>query len=556
MGSRQKARREKRDMRKQLADTLLKNGRFLTMEKRGEMAKAVAIAGGRILYVGTEEEAGKFVDEETEVIDLQGRVAAPGIIDCHTHPLASYAYRLAFLSLRGQNTRSLKRLLDCLREEAAHTPAGEWIVGSGYDESKFEEGATPLTAEILDTVSTVHPIYLTRTCGHIAALNTVAMERSGFLEDARDPEAGGHFFRDAEGRLTGMISGSVRNRVPVPTVSEEQRCESMIHKVQTEYFSKGITATGEMGASGLTSRLLQKMDKEGRLKLRVGYYYSNRRSPQGQSMSDQLLNLGNTTGFGTEHVRFMGIKLVTDGSTGGRTAAFSLPYADNPENYGELYYDQNVLNEAIYTSARAGIQVSIHAIGDRAIESALQGIEYANAKGVDTRTLRFRLEHLESPTPDQIRRIKELNLCVGLSSAFIYSLGDSHLSALGYDRLVDAFPAKTLLANGTVIGCNSDCPVCDVNPMYGIYSMVTRTTEAGKSFGGRKEAIDRWQALEAYTKNAAYLLCCEEVSGTLTAGKYADLVVFEQDYLNVPEEELKDIQVYMTVSGGEIVYRK
>ena len=152
--------------------------------------------------------------------------------------------------------------------------------------------------------------------------------------------------------------------------------------------------------------------------------------------------------------------------------------------------------------------------------------------------------------------MKELGISVGLSSAFIYSLGDSHLNVLGYDRVVEAFPAKSLLAEGIHIGCNSDCPICDSNPMLGIYSMVTRTTEKGRDFGGKKEAISRLEALEAYTRHSSYLICNEKNSGTLTAGKYADLAVFDGDFLNIPEEELKDMKIYMTLSGGEVVYRK
>ena len=166
------------------------------------------------------------------------------------------------------------------------------------------------------------------------------------------------------------------------------------------------------------------------------------------------------------------------------------------------------------------------------------------------------MEHVESPTSDQIRRMKELNLSVGLSSAFIYSLGDSHLNVLGYDRVAEAFPAKSLLEAGIAVGCNSDCPICDVNPMLGIYSMVTRKTEKGRDFGGKKEAVDRLTALETYTRSAARLILAERTVGTLEAGKFADLTVFDGPFLTVPEEEIKDIKIFMTVSGGETVYRK
>ncbi len=537
------------------AEKLFINGKFLTMEREGEIAEAVAVANGRILCVGTEKEACLFADEDTEIIDLGGRVACPGLIDCHTHPMGSYSTRFIYMDLRGKHTASLKNLLACIEEKAKNTPDGQWIIGRGYDESKFEEGEILPTAEMLDRISDRHPIIITRTCGHIGVANSFALKLAGLDDSSPDPETGGHLFRDRSGHLTGMLSGSALGKIPTPALTDAQKEEAMISGVQAEYFSKGITSTGEMGSVTKSFSLLQKLDKEGKLKLRVGYYCVGRRKPPAQPMAQRMMDMGLTTGFGTDRVRFMGIKFVMDGSTGGHTAAFSKPYLGEPDNCGELYNDPLILREDLLKAAKGGVQVSIHAIGDRAIEEALQAIEYVNGQGVDTRPLRYRLEHLESPTPDHIRRIKELNISVGLSSAFIYSLGDSHLTAIGYDRLVDAFPAKTLTEEGIVIGCNSDCPVCDPNPMLGIYSMVTRTTEKGQSFGGKKEAVSRYQALEAYTKNAAYVLCNEENAGTLTEGKFADVTVFEEDFLSVPDEALKDVRVYMTVSGGEIVYQ-
>ena len=535
------------------ADMLLVNGRFLTMEQPAAVAEAVAIANGRILFVGARAQAEAYVGEDTQIVDLEGKVAAPGLIDSHTHPF-SFANRFLCLNLRG--VPSLEALLDMLRKAAAELPKGAWIIGRGYDESKFREGAIAPSAAILDAVTTDHPVYIVRTCGHVAVLNSCALACSGFTAESCDPETGGHFFKDSQGKLTGMVSGSIVGSVPFPTPTDAQREWAMIQGTQAEYFRKGITATGDMGSGALTFRILQKLDSEGKLKLRIGFYFGGRRNPGEQPMAVTLQNVGLQPGFGSEHFRFLGIKFVMDGSTGGRTAAFSLPYENEPENCGELYNDPEILNEDVTRAAKAGLQISIHAIGDRAIEGALQSLEYAAAQGADIPNLRVRLEHLESPTPDQIRRIKELNISVGLSSSFIYWLGDSHVSALGQARLVDAFPAKTLLDAGITVGCNTDCPVCDVNPMIGIHSMVNRVTETGQSFGGKKQAIDRMQALAAYTCQAARLLRMEAVAGTLTPGKYADLVVFDQDYLAVPDTQLKDISIAMTISGGEIVYRK
>jgi predicted amidohydrolase YtcJ len=343
--------------------------------------------------------------------------------------------------------------------------------------------------------------------------------------------------------------------VPSTPLKPKQKKDAFIDGVQEDYFSKGITATAEMGSVTNTFRMFQELEREGRLKLRVGYYCAGRRNPPQKPMCQRVRDMGLTSGFGSDRVRFLGVKYVMDGSTGGRTAAFSRPYLAQPDNFGELYNDPAILREDFLCCAKAGLQISIHAIGDRAIEGALQAIEFVNAEGVDTRPLHWRLEHVESPTPDQIRRIKELSLSVGLSSAFIYSLGDSHLAALGYDRLTTAFPAKTLLEEGIPVGCNSDCPICDVNPMLGIYSMVTRKTEKGASFGGRGESVSRLEALRTYTALASRLILRDDL-GTLSVGKKADITVFDGDFLAMDEEKLKDLTVYSTFSGGEEVWRK
>ena len=536
-------------MKKQTAQMLLINGRFLTMEQPGQIAQAVAIANGRILFVGSTVDALQFVDEDTTLIDLQGKVAAPGLIDTHTHPMGSYAIRYAGVSLR--EVRSVEAMLERIREKAAKTPKGEWIVARGFDESKL--GGAEVNAALLDTAAPEHPVYAVRTCGHVAVLNTLAMQISGFDDDSV-AAPGGTFFRDAQGHLTGMISGSVKSRVPYPNPTDEQRKEGMIQGMQAECFRWGITATADMGATAKTFGLLQQLDQEGDLKLRVGVYISGGRKAAPDSVPQIFSKSGLLPGFGSEHVFFRGIKFVMDGSTGGKTAAFSLPYQGQPNNFGELYNDLDVLKENMYLCAKAGLQISIHAIGDRAIEDALQALEYVASKGIDLRSTRVRIEHLESPTADHIRRIKELGILVSLSSAFIYHLGDSHIEGLGQERVVEAFPAKTLMDEGITVACNTDCPVCDLNPMLGIYSMVNRITEAGESFGGKKEAVDRIRALEAYTKNAAWILGLEKVAGTLTAGKYADIMVFREDFLSVPDQQLKDLQVAMTISSGEIVY--
>lgn len=535
------------------ADKILFNGRVITMEC-DTLAQAIAIKGDIILYVGSTEEAMKFAGKDTQITDLGGRVAAPGLIECHTHPVGSGSNM--FLVLDMSRVYSLEEMLDKIREKAKDTPKGQWILCHGYDESKFREPGAAVTAAVLDSATTEHPVYAQRACAHIAVVNSMAARLSGFSDDSVDPPSGGHFYKDENGHFNGMISESIKSTmVAKPDFTAEEIKWSILEGVQPLYFQNGITATANMGTRIPAAHILKEVNAEGKLKLKIGIYLNGKRI-NNTPISLECINKAKAMpGQCHKNLHFLGAKFFTDGSTGGRTAAFSLPYADDPNNYGHIYVDQELLNQDVLGYALAGVQVSIHAIGDRAIEAALQSMEYAQSQGADVKSLRFRIEHLESPTPDQIHRMKELNICAGLSSAFIYGLGDSHLEALGYDRLVNAFPAKTLIENGIPFGCNCDFPVCSVNPMLGIYSMVVRKTERGQSFGGKKESIDRMLALKAYTKNAAYLLWKEEELGSLKEGKIADIVVFEDDFLAVPDEALKDVRVYMTIANGETVYK-
>lgn len=533
------------------ATTLLVNGKFITMEDDMPFAEALAIRDNRILYIGTDNEARKLASLDTEVIDLRGKTAIPGLIESHTHP-TYYAQQLSGLKLSGTATTSLKALLRHILEAAKQTPKGAWICGYGWDESKFDEGPILLTKEILDTAAPEHPVFIRRTCGHIGVLNTMAMKQCGFSDQTPDPD-GGHFFRSEGGELTGMISGSVQSLVPTPSLRLEHIKECFATTVQEEYFMRGITTTAEMEVEARFMRMLQELHHEKRLKLRIRVYESARKITIYEARLQSVIDLGLMPGFGDDTLSFLGMKYVMDGSAGGKTAAFSLPYKGEPDNYGELYNDQDELNEDMLKTAKAGLQAAIHAIGDRAIEAALLSVEYANAHGIDTRPLRFRFEHVESPTTDQIERMRQLEILVGSSSAFIYSLGDAHFNVLGQERLFGAFPIRTFMEKGMTVACNSDCPVCDVNPMLGIYSMVCRKTQGGHSFG-EEESIDRMRALAAYTRNAARLLFAEEKIGTLRAGKFADIVVLNDDYMSVIDEKLKEITVAMTMVGGQVVY--
>ncbi|HWP80619.1 MAG TPA: amidohydrolase [Candidatus Acidoferrum sp.] len=534
------------------ADTVFTGGKFITMEEDAPIAQAVAVGGGRFLSVGSLEEAMKYAVEGTEIVDLGGKTVIPGLIESHAHP-CYYGDQCATINLSGEATSSKENVLKKVAAAAAKTPKGTWLFGWGWDEAKFKEGALPVTAADLDTVSPNNPVFIKRTCGHVGAVNTLAMRLCGITADAVPP-VGGKIFKDDKGEPTGVISGAVQHWIPFPKPTDEQIMELIATDIQDEIFRKGITTTTEMAAEARFVRIYQQLQKQGRLKMRIRFYTFARSNVNCPATLAETVKVGLMSGFGNDTLRFAGMKYLLDGSTGGKTAAFSVPYVGEPDNFGTLYNDQGELCADMLLTAQGGMQASLHAIGDVAIEQALKGVEYCLAHGVDVAPLRFRFEHVESPTVDQIERMKKYGILVGTSAGFIYALGDSHYNVMGPERVQWAFPNKEYVDRGMVFACNNDCPVCDINPMLGIYSMVCRKTQGGKSFGTAQH-IDRMQALKAYTVNAAKMLFDEDIAGSMKAGKYADMVVLNQDYLAVPDEDLGKITVDTTYLAGEAVYK-
>ena len=322
-------------MKTKFADKILINGRFLTMESYGETAEAVAVESGKIMFVGTQSDAMKLADEDTEIIDLGGRVAAPGLIESHTHVLTSGAERFSRVNLSGENTKSLKKMLNCIREAAENTPKGEWIICAGYDESKFEEGPVELNAKLLDDITCDHPIFITRTCGHIAVINSKTIEISGLSDDTPDPPSSGHFYRDADGHLTGMLSGPLAMRmIPYPPVTPQQKKNDLVNGIQKEYFKHGVTSTTSMGVKPDGICIAQEAHREKNLKLKVGFFVLGNLQTSKDPMSQKVLDMGLLPGFGDDTLYFLGVKYTTDGSTGGMDGKSSqVQFSTQPASY-------------------------------------------------------------------------------------------------------------------------------------------------------------------------------------------------------------------------------
>lgn len=521
------------------------------MEAADKEASAVAVASGKIVYIGKDEEAKSLAGPKTEIIDLKGQTLLPGFIESHMHPMM-YAHNLLGVECGGENTKSLSRVLEALEEKVKFTQKGEWIKGFGWDDSKFEERRNPSRWD-LDKVSPDHPVVLMRTCVHVVVANSLALKMGNIDKNTPNPE-GGHIQKDPNtGEPTGILQERAMELLPNVAYSLEQLKTGMEMALKI-LARKGVTSIGDMSSQPEGFRIYQRLQKEGLLTARVRMWPVANKTITGNGMLNDLYAVGIESGFGDEMLSVQGVKYVLDGSVSGKTAAVTEPYYKDPSANGIIYCnDESEMIESVRKAFQGGLRVSIHAIGDRAIEFALNVIEKAGA-GMDLASMRNRIEHCVLPTKEQLERIKRLGLIVGSSFGFIYSLGEGYLNALGPDRVKKALPQKKYQEMGIIAPGNTDCPVCDVNPLWAIYSAVVRKSFAGNSLG-EEQRVDIMEALRAYSTYPAYSTFEEDRLGSIKEGKFADMVVLENDILSVDPEEIKDIKVAMTIMNGKIVWR-
>ncbi len=533
-------------------DIVFVNGVVVTMEDPIDVASAVAVTNDRIVYVGTDEMARGLAGPGTEIIDLDGKIILPGLIESHMHPML-LAKNLLGVQCGGENTKSIDGVLKALEEKVKETPKGEWIKGFGWDESHFAVKKDP-TRWDLDKVSPDHPVVLMRTCVHVVLANSLALKLAGIDKDTPDPE-GGRIQRDPQtGEPTGLLQDRAMELLPDTPYSFDQMKNGMKLVLKT-LAQNGITTFGDMAGQPEGLRIYQQLYKEDCLTARVRVWAVAEDTILGGATLNDICQVGLESGFGNDFVNLQGMKYVLDGSVSGRTAAVSEHYYNDPNAFGIIYCeDESGMIESVRKAFNSGLRVSIHGIGDRAIEFALNVIEKAG-ENMDIVSMRNRIEHCILPTRKQLERIKKLGLVVGSSFGFIYSLGEGYFNALGPERVKNAIPQKTYKELGIIAPGNSDCPVCDVNPMLAMYGAITRKSFLGNCLG-EEERIDSLEALKTYTIYPAYSSFEEDKIGSIKEGKYADLVVLDKNILLEDPEAIKDIKPLITMMNGKIVWRE
>ncbi|MDQ0338689.1 putative amidohydrolase YtcJ [Caldalkalibacillus uzonensis] len=529
------------------ADFVFINGQVITVDQRNTVVEAVAVKGNRILAAGSTANIKTFIGPHTEVIDLNGRSLLPGFIDAHLHLTLHGTNQLA-VSCKDPHIESIGDLLTALKQKAAQTPPGQWVRAWGFNNTKIKEKRYPTRWE-LDQISTEHPIMIIRTCGHISAVNSKALEIAGINEHTPDPD-GGKIERDASGIPTGVLVETAHMAMFEKAQYTEAELRQGMKLASDAFIAAGITSVHDAGGYGPENmRVLQQAIQDGDVKVRV---YAMICSLNNSDLFVQrMIDAGILTGCGDERFKIGPAKVFIDGSSSGPTIATREGYTSDPDNYGILYYSQEELNEILGTAHEKGYQITAHAQGDRAIEMLLNCIEQALKKHLRTNH-RHRIEHAGVSTPDLIQRMKKLNVVPIPNPPFIYEYGDGYITNYGA-RVNHMFPARDFIDQGIIAAGSSDCPVTDYNPLMGIFSAVNRVTQSGVK-AGENQAVSVMEAIRMYTWNGAYASFDEHIKGSIEPGKLADLVVLHQPILDVPPEEIKDVGVDMTMVDGEIVY--
>ncbi len=523
-----------------------------------QRAEAMAVREEKILAVGSAEEVMKFKGPPTKILDLDGRFVMPGFNDAHMH-LTEAGFKKLTVDLTG--TRSLQEFQDRIRKRLKTAAASEWITGSGWDETLWQGSQLP-TREDIDAVTSEHPVFVMRIDGHVAVANTLALKMARVTLATKDPE-GGEIGRDPNGEPNGILRETsqtlITSLIPAPTAAKRrQAIEAALQDIARSGVTSAQDFSGDDGETNLANfKVLEQLESEGKLTVRISEWLpfdepveSLRQRRDAHPQSDPMLHTGM-------------LKAFMDGSLGSHTAAMIKPFSDDPKNSGLPRYEQAKLNEMAIERVNAGFQLGFHAIGDKAVEMALDAFseaeKSARAGGVKAQDggedYRLRVEHAQVTNPAQVQRFRELNVIASMQPNHV--LTDMHWAGarLGPQRAAHSYAWAEFENAGVHLAFGTDYPVEPVAPFRGIYAAVTRKSEDGKQEYYPAQKLTMEKAIAAYTTGPAYAEFAEKQKGTLAPGMLADFVVLDRDLTAIPAAEILGTRVLRTVVGGKTVYQ-
>ncbi|HMM42079.1 MAG TPA: amidohydrolase [Thermomicrobiales bacterium] len=532
-----------------MIDLLITNGRILTMNPEQPAAEAIAVANGRIVTVGTNDELAGLRGVARRVLDLDGATMIPGLIDAHTHFVMG-SEALGRVRLAGMTT--MAEMQRRVAEKVAAAAAGEWVTGRGWDDTKRTDVVALPTAADLDAVAPNNPVYLGRADGHVGWANSAALRLAGIDADTPDPY-GGRIVRDERGEPTGILQETAKKLV-------ERLLPAPDHASRTAALRRGLAEAARYGITGIHDNasaediaLYQEFRERDELSLRVSTLV--RGWEVDQPFLEPMIAIGARTGFGDDWLRLGALKLSLDGTLGSRTAAMLAPYADDPGNTGVFRISQEELDPIVERAHRHHIQVALHAIGDAACRMALDSIERA-AAAYHWTDHRHRIEHEQVVAPEDMPRFAKLGIIASLQPCHAVTDLLWVESRVGPERMPGAYAWQSFVRLGTRICLGTDWPVETLDPRVGLYEAVTRKALDGAPPGGRQpeESLTIEQALKGYTLDSAYAEHGERKKGSIEAGKYADLTILAQDPTAIDPDDLLRLEVLGTIVEGRSVY--
>ncbi|CAN5232114.1 amidohydrolase [soil metagenome] len=528
-------------------DLVITNANIRTMDAKRTVARSMAILNGRIVAIGSDADTRPLIGSRTRVIDAGGKTVIPGFNDAHVHFMET-GYQLASVDLR--DAKTLQEFVERIRVFAAKLPKGRWITGGQWDHENWTPNNLP-TAALIDAATPDHPVFINRLDGHMSLANSLAMRLGGVDRTVKDV-VGGEIVRDASGNPTGIFKDAAASYIDkvIPAASFEQRLEAA--QAATDHAaSVGVTSVQDMSANGTEIGVYQELLQRGTLKTRV-YNCS--------PLADykRWTNTGARHAFGDPMLRVGCLKGYADGSLGSTTAWFFDPYLDAPKSTGLAMADvTTTMRQDIENADKGGLQVRIHAIGDRANATVLdhyQAVEKVN--GAHDR--RFTIEHAQHLRQEDIKRFGSQKVVASMQPYHVIDDGRWAWKRLDEKRIKGTYAFRTILDTGGVLAFGSDSPVAPLNPLFGVYGAVTRSTLDEKNPNGwvpeQKISVD--ETVRAFTWGSAFAEFQDGVKGTLEVGKLADLVILSNDIFTIDPVTIRNVTVVYTVVDGKVVFER
>jgi predicted amidohydrolase YtcJ len=543
------------------ATLVLRNGKVVTVDAKVPEAQAIAIRGDRIAAVGSNESIQGFIGPSTQVIDLEGQLAIPGLIESHGHFMG---FGQSKLTLDLMDVRDWDEIVSMVAAAAKQAKPGEWILGRGWHQEKWSSVPKPNVEgfpfhDALSTVSPNNPVMLTHASGHASFVNAKAMELANITRTTVNP-AGGEILKDSTGRPIGLLretasalAGRALDQWRQTKTAAERDADAhrQLELAVQASLEKGVTSFQDAGESFGSIDTIKQFASQGKLAVRLFVM-----------MRDSVENLRanvakyKAVGLNDNHLTIASIKMVADGALGSRGAWMLQPYSDSPSSVGLPTTPTESIAEISRLALETGVQLCVHAIGDRANREVLNIYERAFKTRPDLRDFRWRIEHAQHISAADIPRFGQLGVIPAMQGIHATSDAPYVLARLGAQRAEEgAYVWQKLMKSGAIIANGTDVPVERIDPMANFYATITRKTKDGTVFFG-DQRMSRAEALRSYTWNGAFAAKEDHLKGSITVGKLADITVLSKDIMTIAEDQIPTTQAVYTIVGGKVAYSR